>query len=270
MRSLVPLLSTAVLLSGCVGAGTMRTLAPDAGAEVRYAVPVDTLLAALPGALERRGLHPSAPAPFDSATTMLIASKSAGLFSWGGLLRVLASPTSGGQSSARVVARSRSALDWSGAVDRVAPRAIEALDASLGPAALGPFPGMRVRGRADGGTGPFLRGTVVTGPDGALRLAPDGTAGDTSIRLAMLRDVAVFRGAYTHRWEGANIGGFGGLVAGAIIGAAAASEGERGQGASIGMLIGVFGGMLVGSGVGAAIRSEIWSPVSPPPDRPPR
>jgi hypothetical protein len=259
VRFILALFGTAATLSGCVGVGTMRTLAPDEGVEVRYAVPADSVLDALPGALADRHLRIEVREPADSVTTVVIAKKGANLFSYGELVRVRVTRTAlADVTSARLVARSGYALDHSGRVDRVAPRVIQTLDASLSAAALGPFPGMQVRGRT-GTDGEPLRGRVIVGSDSALWLAPDPSAPSAAVRLAALRDVAVFRGSYSHRSEGATVGYLVGAVAGMAIGAAQ-SDGW-GNGTWTGCLIGGAVGLLAGMGIGAAIRTEVWSEV---------
>jgi hypothetical protein len=174
MRFLLALFGTAAALSGCVGVDTMRTLAPDEGVEVRHALPADSVLDALPGALAGRGLRVRVRDPSDSSTTVIIAKKGSGPFGNGELVRVrVRRPAAGDLTSARFVARSHDALELSGRVDRVVLRVIQALDDSLGPAALGPFPGMRVRGRSGGDRESFLHGTVMVGAD-STRGRPGG------------------------------------------------------------------------------------------------
>lgn len=264
MRSLATLLLVVPAAGGCLGPGAMRPIAPDRGTEVRYAVSVDTLLSALPAALADRRLRIAFREPFDSATTMFIAVRGGNLFSYGELVRVLVSPTADGSTSARFVARSRNMLDLSGRVDRVVPRLIQALDDTIGPAALGPFPEMRVRGRAGDGAGIRVRGTMTAGPDGGLSLAPHPGLTDPSVPLATLRDPAVYRGSYSHRLEGSNIGALIGMVAGPVIGATASNGFSRGGDIAYGIMIGGLAGTVVGSGIGAAFRTEVWSPLAPP------
>jgi hypothetical protein len=260
----VSALAAAVVACGCVGTGTMRSLAPDAGVEVRYAVPADTVLAALPSALHGRGLRVAVHESFDSATRMVIATKGANLVTWGTLVRVLVRPSvAGDHSTARFLARSSFALDHSGRVDRVTPRAIAALDRILGPAAVGPFPGMTVRGRSVTESRSLVRGTVIAGTDGVLRVQPDGSAAGGPVPLATLRDLMVLRGTFGHRSEGATVGSLVGMVAGTIIGAATSDGPDRRNAALTGMLIGGTGGLLTGMLVGSAIRTDVWSPAGP-------
>lgn len=260
MRFLLTLAATATMLSGCVGVGTMRTLAPDEGVEVRYALPADSVLDALPGALADRHLRIEVREPADSATTVIIAGKGTNLLTYGELVRVRVKQAAmENVTSAWIVARSRSALDHSGRVDRVVPRVIRTLDASLGPAALGPFPGMRVRGRTGADGESFVRGTVVVGPDSTLWLAPDPSAPSAAVCLAALRDVAVFRGSYSHRSEGGIVGFLVGSVVGLVIGAGQLDGSYDPMG--FGLVIGGTVGLLAGIGIGAAIRTEVWSEI---------
>ena len=260
MRFLLTLFGTTVILSGCVSVGTMRSLAPDQGVEVRYALPPDSVLDALPTALADRHLRIAVREPADSATTVIIARKGTNLFTYGELVRVRVTQTAmGNETTARFVARSRSAFDYSGRVDRVAPRVVQTLDASLGAAALGPFPGMRVRGRTDADRGPFVQGTVIVGPDSALWLAPDPSAPSAAVRLAALGDVAVFRGSYSHRFEGGTVGVLVGSLVGLIIGAGQVDGSYAPM--QFGLVIGGTVGLLAGMGIGAAIRTEGWSEV---------
>jgi hypothetical protein len=258
---LTPVLPLVVVtLSGCVGVGTMKSLAPDAGVEVRYAVPADTVRHALPGALQQRGLRIAAEERFDSLRTMVIAEKGIGLFAYGALVRVLVSSAGAGtQATARFAVRSHSALDWSGYAGRWRPRAIAALDARLEPAALGPFPGMDVRGRTGDGNGPLVRGTVTAAADGSLQFRSRAAPTDPPIPVATLHDLAVFRGAYTHRSEGANIGAFVGMVAGVVIAATTSDDADRRNAVAWGIIIGSAAGTFTGALTGSLIRSEVWS-----------
>lgn len=265
MRVTLALPAAVVILSGCIGVGTMRELAPDVGTHVRYAAPVSAVRHALPGAIEQRGLRIELEESVDSVTTMVIARKGAGFFSNGVMVRVLVWPAAdGAQTSARVVARSRYALDLSGAADRWEPRTIAALDAALDPQTIGPFPGMEVRGRTGDRNDAPLRGRVVAAADGTLLFRPLTPEGDALTPLAALRDLAVLRGSYSHRSEGAVVGSLGGLLLGAVIGAATSDGVDRRTAMSWGMSIGMASGALAGMLVGGAIRTEVWSAAGAP------
>jgi hypothetical protein len=90
----------------------MRPIAPDKGVEVRYTVPVATVLAALPAALPDRRLNIAVLEPFDSATTMYIAVTGGNLFSYGDLVRVLVRPTADGLTGMGIGAMIRTEV-WS-------------------------------------------------------------------------------------------------------------------------------------------------------------
>jgi len=265
MRLTALVLCLPLPITGCIGAGTMRGIAPDAGLEARYALPSDSVLTALDTALRRRGLRVEEETRVDSTTTMVIASKGANLFGNGEFVRVLVQRSPDvPAASARVVARSRHMLDPSGRADRTAPRLLQALDGALGASAIGPQPGDRVRGRWEGERGAYVTGAAVTGPGGTLRLSPDANAAAEPIPMAALTDVAVFRGSYSHRLEGAMIGILVGLVAGACVGYGTESRDEyRGMAAVAGAALGGGAGLVLGIVGGQLIRTEVWSPTGP-------
>jgi hypothetical protein len=123
--------------------------------------------------------------------------------------------------------------------------------------------------------GLWVDGALSDGPDGVRGINANPAAPDEFVPLATLRDVAVFRGSYSHRSEGALIGSIVGMLAGAIIGSAAASDSfDRPNSASLGFLIGSTVGVLAGVGIGASIRTEVWSeigtPTTPPATAPPQ
>jgi hypothetical protein len=262
MRHAVLVLRLSPLIAGCVGAGTMRAIAPDAGLEARYTLPVETVRAGLDSALRTRGLRLEEEAWFDSTTTVVLASRGASFFSYGEYVRVSLQRSNGpSQTSARVVARSRYALDLSGRADRSAPRLLQALDGALGAGAVGPQPGDRVRGRRDSGDGRYVMGLAAV-VDGALHLSPDRPSADPPIPMTALTDVAVFRGSYSHRAEGATIGMLVGLVGGMLVGyAAEPTDSYRGSAAALGGLVGTAAGALLGAGAGELARTQVWSEV---------
>lgn len=260
-----PLLLLLVLITpaGCATTAMMRSIPPEAGIEARYTVPADTILAALPAVLGSRGLKLVGPPERDSNPTMLIAASNPGFFSYGEYVRVLAETRPHQpRGVARVVARSRYLLDASGQVDRVAPRLLQALDAALGPDALGPFAGDRIRGRAATGA-PLVQGRLVEDSAGALLLAPAG--GAAPIPVSDLTDVSIYRGRYAHRAEGATVGFLLGIVVG-IVAASNTATGDDpyGWGGAVKYGVTMAGGligMLTGAVVGTAIHSTVWSEV---------
>lgn len=250
--------------SSCVTPGDMVRLAPDAGVEVQYGLPAESLLSVLPKALRGRGLRAVQETPHAHGAEV-IASKGASFFSYGAFVRLRVSDTLGGDAAvAHVVARSRYVLDLSGQVDRVVPRLLQAIDDSLGGMGIGPLPGMRVRGHTGDPDRRPVNGVAVTDPQGGLAVAPERGTPGTPIPMRTLSDVSVFRGSYTHRSEGATVGVFTGLLVGLAIGIAVSEPGpDRGVAAGYGMILGMVGGMGMGIGIGAAIRTDVWSLVSP-------
>lgn len=250
--------------SGCVTPGDMVRIAPDAGVEVRYDTPAESLLSALPKALRGRGLRIEQEI-HSAHGAEVIASKGANFFSYGAFVRLRVSDTLRGDTAvAHLVARSRYKLDLSGQTDRVVPRLLQAIDDSLGGTGIGPFPGMRVRGRTADPDRRSVSGVVVAGSPGGFDVVPGPGTQGTPIPMRTLSDVSVFRGAYTHRSEGATVGVFTGLLVGLAIGVAVSEPGpDRGVAAGYGMILGMAGGMGIGIGIGAAIRTEVWSPVGP-------
>ena len=262
MRHAVLVLSLSPLIAGCIGAGTMRAIAPDAGLEARYTLPAETVRAGLDSALRTRGLRLEEETRLDSMTTMVLAAKKASFFSYGEYVRVFLRWSPGpSQTSARVVARSRYALDLSGRADRATPRLLQALDGALGAGAVGPQPGDRVRGRWGPGGGRYVTGLAAMA-DGTPHLSPDGPSAAAPIPLTTLTDVAVFRGSYSHRSEGATIGMLVGLVGGMVIGySAEPTDSYRGSAAALGGLVEMAAGALLGAGAGELARTQVWSEV---------
>lgn len=254
---LLPLLCAAP--GGCATTAMMRSLPLDAGTQAQYALAADTIATVFPAVLAGRGLRVVESAAADSTTSIVIAKSEAGLFSYGEYVRVLAESRPGRPSVVRLAARSQYLLDASGRSDRVTPRLLQSLDSALGPGAVRPFVGDRLRGRATAG-GPRLAGRVSEGPDGGLRLTPDG--GGPATPVADLQDVAIYRGRYSHRSEGSTVG----LLLGLVVGAVAAQPGDAAnsnrdatviQGALLGMVIGAVAGFIAGE----AFRTTVWSEV---------
>lgn len=259
-----PLLLPILLIApaGCATTAMMRSIPLDAGIEARYAVPADTLVAALPAVLGSRGLKLVGPPERDSNPTMLIAASNPGFFSYGEYVRVLAETRPHQpRGVARVVARSRYLLDASGRVDRVAPRLLQALDAALGRDALGPFAGDRIRARAATGA-PLVQGRVVEDSAGALLLAP---AGGAPMPISDLTDVAIYRGRYAHRAEGATVGFVLGLAVGIVVASnTGTGDDPYGYAGLVKLSIVMAGGgigTIAGAVVGTAIHSTVWSEV---------
>lgn len=259
MRSILILSAAVVALSGCFGPGAVRGLAPDAGTEIRYAAPPETVLAALPTVFKAQGFSMEPSARFDSAT-MLVGIKDVSFISYGGFVRVLVREGEvSGQTYARFVALRRSVLDFSGYTGRYVPRVIAALDDSLGVGALGPFPGMRVRGQRPDSPGPLILGMVDTSSRGELVVVPHE---GRPVPLRSLQEVATLRGAYGHGLDGALVGWAAGMVVGAVIGAASEDQYPVMAG-MFGVVLGGAIGEIAGFVVGASVRTEVWSAVDP-------
>jgi len=245
-------------LAGCASVGMMKELPPDAGRLALYAAPPDTLAAAAEQALTRQHVT-VADTSRDDGARIVIGRRSPGLFSNGEYVRVRIAPDSGGLTAVRVVARSGYLLDL-GYRDR-APHVLVAMDTQLGAAALGPWPGMRVRATPHGAT-PII-GTVARVSVDTLVL--EGVAGSAPriLKLSALDGLAVNRGSYRHTREGALIGLLVGGVIGGLIGSANTDSGDPWAGLNIfaGISVGIGAGAVVGGALGAGARTEVWSPV---------
>jgi hypothetical protein len=241
----------------------MRSLPLDLGSEARYAVPAREVQHALPDALDQVGASASVDEPLDSLTRIIIASRSATLFSNGDLSRVMVGPDSVGGTEVRVLSRSQYLLDMSGRADRTAPRILAALDEVLGPGAVVPFPGLRVRGRGADGT--QLSGTIMSNGGGSWSLTVGEAEGAGEVPLSELTDPAVLRGTYNHRAEGGLIGSLLGLGVGLAIAAGrSGSTFDRSDQLWVDLWLGSVVGSLVGMVVGSAMRTEVWSPMATP------
>jgi hypothetical protein len=222
---------------------------------VRYAVPPDSLATVLLAVLARRRLTLVEGPTGDSTTAVAIAESPMSLFSYGEYVRVLAQSRPGQPSMVRVAARSRYLLDASGRVDRVAPRLFQAFDSALGPSAVGPYTGDRIRGRTTAG-GPRVTGQVTDAQDGVPWLMPDD--GGPGTPVADLRDLAIDRGRYSHRGEGATIGALLGRVAGVVVTQSASDPNPyAGQAVFAGVVIGGLAGFVVGH----AFQTTVWSEI---------
>jgi len=245
-------------LAGCASVGMMKELPPDAGRLALYAAPPDTLAAVAEQALTRQHVT-VADTSRDDGARIVIGRRSPGLFSNGEYVRVRIAPDSGGLTAVRVVARSGYLLDL-GYRDR-APHVLVAMDTQLGAAALGPWPGMRVRATPHGAT-PII-GTVARVSVDTLVL--EGVAGSAPriLKLSALDGLAVNRGSYRHTREGALIGLLVGGVIGGLIGSANTDSGDPWAGLNIfaGISVGIGAGAVVGGALGAGARTEVWSPV---------
>jgi hypothetical protein len=214
------LLALLLALAGCATVGMMQQLPADAGEVARYAAPPDTLVAVAEEALGQQDLRIADSSAPDNLTRIVIASRSPGLLSNGELARVRIGPDSGGLTTVRVVTRSGYLLDW--AHRNGAPRILQAIDARLVLAALGPWPGMRVQAKPHVGSaviGTVVRMTTDTlilqgGPDGAPR----------SFAISALDGLAVSRGSYRHTGEGVLIGALVGGVLGGLLGKTESSD----------------------------------------------
>jgi hypothetical protein len=229
-------------VAGCATTpNTMRALPLDEGTAVRYAASVDTVGLGLREALTASGAELFSVGSVDSAV-MFVARQG------DDFTRVLVRGGNGGATDVRVVSRPASGNEASRA-ERRTLEFIVAMDRVLGPTAMGPFAGARVRG--NGADGEELSGTVERGSDGTLVLViPQGT-GPRRIPIAELVGPEVLRGSYPH----ANTGWWSGGLAGALIGAAAGGA----EGVSLGAGVGGGAGLLLGS----AFRTEVWSPLGP-------
>lgn len=252
------------LALGCRSVDHMRSLPMDLGSEARYAVAAPEVHSALPAALDQVGASASVDEPLDSRTRIVVASRSSTLFSNGDISRVLVGPDSVGGTEVRVLSRSQYLLDMSGRADRTAPRILAALDEVLGPGAVVPFPGLRVRGSSADGTP--LSGTIWSNGGGSWSLAVSEPAGAREVPLSELTDPAVLRGTYNHRAEGSLIGSLLGLGVGLAIAAGRSDSSFDGYDQLwVDLWLGAGVGSLVGMVVGSTIRTEVWSPMAPVP-----
>src|SRR5436309_6903077 len=238
-------------LAGCASVGMMKELPPDAGRLALYAAPPDTVAAVAEQALTRQHVT-VADTSRDDGARIVIGRRAPGLFSNGEYVRVRIAPDSGGRTAVRVVARSGYLLDL-GYRDR-APRVLVAMDTQLGAAALGPWPGMRVRATPHGAT-PII-GTVARVSVDTLVLEGVGSAPRT-LKLGALDGLAVNRGSYRHTREGALIGLLvGGVIGGFIASANTDSDPWAGLNILAGISVGIGAGAVVGGAMGAGARTE--------------
>jgi hypothetical protein len=243
------------VLDGCATAVDLHSLPLTAGIEARYAVPADTIVAALPPVLATRGLtHTERSAP-DSATTMLLAASTPRGFSSGTAVRVVVRHRPGPPHSVvRIAAaspkRHRSAL-----------RLVQSVDSALGPEALGPFAGDIIRGRGTASSDGRVEGLVVEGPDSSLLVARQDR---TSVPLSRFSKLVVYRGRYDHRGAGVLAGLVLGLAASWIVINNMPPAEDVGQGVATAcgiILLGPVVGGVTGLFVGQSIQTSEWSDV---------
>lgn len=256
----LPVLSLLALvptLASCATVSIMQALPPEAGKLALYAAPPDTLGAVAEAVIRQQHLRIADTSRPDAVTRVVIARRPPGLFSYGEYVRVRIAPDSGGLTGVRIVTRPAYLLDWSHR-DR-APRVFGAMDAQLGAAELGPWPGMRVRATPPGATA--IIGAVVRRTADTLVL--EGSAGSAApiLQIGALEGLAVSRGSYRHTREGMLIGTLLGGLLGGLIGNTDSGDPYAGLNVFLGIAIGSGAGALVGAAVGAGVRTEVWSPV---------
>jgi len=245
-------------LAGCATVGMMKELPPDVGRLAVYAAPPDTLVAAAEEAIVQQHLRLADTSRPDADTRVMIASRPPGLFSNGEYVRVRISRDSGGLMAVRIVSQSGYLLDW-GHRDG-APHLFEEMDTRLSAAALGPWPGLRVRATPLGAS-PII-GTVARVTADTLVLG-GGIGNTTVLRISALDGLAVSRGSYRHVREGALIGALVGALIGGVLGGQAEETSSYYQGLNVfaGVLVGAAAGGVVGGVAGASVRTEVWSPL---------
>ena len=239
-------------LAGCATVAMMKGLPPDAGGLARYSAPPDTLVAVAEVAIRQQHLL-VVDTSRDDAARVMIGRRTPGLFSKGEYVGVRIVPDSAGLMAVRIVSQSGDLLDW---FHRdLAPRVFQAIDAHLSAAALGPWPGTRVRATPRGASAPLI-GTVA-------RVTPDSLALEGGLRVSFLDSIAVSRGGYRHTRAGALIGLLLGGFVGGLIGSASGDPRDPWARLNIlaGISVGIGAGAVVGGALGAGARTEIWSPV---------
>lgn len=257
-RSPFPPLALALLLgsSGCAGKSALRALPGSAGVPARYSAPVEEVASVAPAAVEELGYGSPEWMARDSTPSILLASRGWKPFRGSGEAVRVHIDRNDGTTLMHVAGRPNSALDTSGRADRDAVRVVAAIDRAIGPQALVPAVGTRLRGRAPTGAG--LAGEVVAGDDGRLVVQwEDGTLaapGDA-------RDLEILRGAWNHGRTGALVGlGLGSLVT--LVGALSECPIEFFAppcDSSPAWLIALPIGGLLGYALGRQSVTEIWS-----------
>lgn len=243
-------------LAGCATVGMMRALPPDAGRVAHYAASPDTLAAAAEAAARQQGFAVAEVTRPDTATVMVIGQKH-GLFSDGEYVRLRIARDTGELTAVRIVSRPGDLVElWP---RQRAPRLFQAMDTQLGPQAMGPWPGMRVRAAPRGGA-PIV-GNVVRVSNDTIVLQPGGGVAPQPFAVGDLGRLAVSRGSYSHPKAGALIGLVVGGVVGAAIGGSSTDEPYAGLGVGLGIGIGGVAGALLGGVVGSGTRTEVWSDV---------
>jgi len=247
-RYLVPLV-LAVAMAGCRSVESVRLLPLDQGIRAVYRVPAEEVEAAGRAGLEDVKAGRVEQSPPDSGWTLLMGARATGLFEFGSVTRLAVGPSeAGGGTEVRVLSRSVNPFDLSGHAARFPPRTLAAVDRRLGPDAVAPFEGLRVRGSwpgVDGGDALVRRdaaGAWVADSDGVTRRLDDALG------------LEAYRGSYGHQLQWATALWLVGLVAGFY-----GSDGNI-----YGMEAGAVGGAIVGMLIGAAHRTEVWSPMAPP------
>jgi len=245
-------------LAGCATVGMMKELPSDAGGLASYAATPDTLVAVAEAAIRQQHMRIADTSQPEVGVRVVIASRPPGLFSNGEFVRVRIAPDSGGLMAVRIVTQSGYLLDLGHR--NGAPQLFERMDTQLGVAALGPWPGMRVRATPHGAS-PII-GTVARVTVDTLVLG-GGIGNTTVLRIPALDGLAVSRGSYRHVREGALIGVLVGAVIGGVLGGQSEGTSSYYQGLNVfaGVLVGAAAGGVVGGVAGASVRTEVWSPL---------
>lgn len=247
-------------LAGCATVTMMKDLPPDAGRLAWYAAPPETLVAVAEAAIQQQHLT-IADTDRDDGARVVIGRRAPGLFSNGEFVRVRIAADSGNRDAmaVRIVSQSGYLLDL--AHRDGAPSLFGAMDAQLPGAALGPWPGMRVRATLRDSTD--IVGAVMRVIADTIVLDGARGSGPHTLQIGALAGLKVSRGSYGHTRAGALIGVLVGSLVGAAIGSATTDSGDPFSGLNVagGVFIGALGGGLVGGAVGASSRTEVWSPV---------
>jgi hypothetical protein len=233
----------------------IASLPPDAGLSATYGAPVDEVEPAASQALATVGHEEAERSRPDSTSLVLLARRGGGLSGRSEVSRLTITALDRGTSEVWVVTRP--------SMNR-SLQVVNELDVLLGPGAIIPRPGDRVRGR--GATGLLSEGTVVTDDAGRLALALDDS--ERGVPLEAFADLEIRRGSYGRGGRGAAIGGLIGGVA--LLGALGYCFQGLNEPSPAGWCesswpnVAPLVGAAVGALLGSAMRTSFWSALQYP------
>ena len=238
----------AVVSVGCRTPEGVRDLPLDLGTRAAYWASKAEVESAATDAIDEVGAGRLQQPDVEGGATVLLAVRAAGLFENGSVTRVVVENVNGtAATDIRVLSRPASRLDLSGHAERFPAQTLREMDRRLGPRAIAPVDGLRVRG-VWRDTQDFS-GRLEQGAEGRWMVSAE--PGVQAAPLSEIADPEVFRGSWGHSREWS----LGLMLLGGVAGY------QLSGGDLYPILGGYFGGAVVGLIVGRAHRTEAWSPM---------